>query len=106
MRTLPFITADASGAKHINMKFMRPQLKSLVGPLIQRTVDPCKKALSDTGVKAREIDDVISVGGMTHMPRVADTVKSIFGRDPSKGVSSDEGSLTRAGWSTQIPRRP
>ncbi|KAH7903345.1 heat shock protein 70 family, partial [Hygrophoropsis aurantiaca] len=87
---LPFITADASGAKHINMKFMRSQLESLVGPLIQRTVDPCKKALSDAGVKASEIDDVILVGGMTRMPRVADTVKSIFGRDPSKGVNPDE----------------
>jgi molecular chaperone DnaK len=87
---LPFITADASGPKHINIKFMRSQFESLVGPLVQRTVDPCKKALSDAGVKASEIDEVILVGGMTRMPRVQETVKGIFGREPSKGVNPDE----------------
>lgn len=87
---LPFITADASGPKHINTKLMRSQFESLVGPLVQRTVDPCKKALSDAGVKPSEIDEVILVGGMTRMPRVAETVKSIFGREPSKGVNPDE----------------
>ena len=87
---LPFITADASGPKHINSKLMRSQFEALVGPLIQRTVDPCKKALSDAGVKPNEINEVILVGGMTRMPRVSETVKSIFGREPSKGVNPDE----------------
>ncbi|EGN92736.1 hypothetical protein SERLA73DRAFT_98760 [Serpula lacrymans var. lacrymans S7.3] len=87
---LPFITADASGPKHINSKLMRSQFESLVAPLIQRTVDPCRKALNDAGVKANEINEVILVGGMTRMPRVSETVKSIFGREPSKGVNPDE----------------
>ncbi|TFY66588.1 hypothetical protein EVG20_g4497 [Dentipellis fragilis] len=87
---LPFITADASGPKHINTKLNRSQFESLTGPLIQRTVDPCKKALSDAGVKASDINEVILVGGMTRMPRVVETVKSIFGREPSKGVNPDE----------------
>ncbi|KII95634.1 hypothetical protein PLICRDRAFT_34556 [Plicaturopsis crispa FD-325 SS-3] len=87
---LPFITADASGPKHINLKMNRSQFESLVGPLVNRTVDPCKKALSDAGVKPSEINEVILVGGMTRMPKVAETVKSIFGRDPSKGVNPDE----------------
>ncbi|KIJ15581.1 hypothetical protein PAXINDRAFT_169045 [Paxillus involutus ATCC 200175] len=87
---LPFVTADASGPKHINKKFSRANLESLVGPLIQRTVDPCKKALTDAGVKASEVNEVILVGGMTRMPKVAETVKQVFGRDPSKGVNPDE----------------
>ncbi|KAJ3513972.1 hypothetical protein NLJ89_g2639 [Agrocybe chaxingu] len=87
---LPFITADASGPKHINLKLMRSQFESLVNPLVQRTIDPCKKALSDAGVKASEINEVILVGGMTRMPKVGETVKSIFGREPSKGVNPDE----------------
>lgn len=87
---LPFITADASGPKHINMKVMRSQFESLTSPLIQRTVDPCKKALADAGVKASEVNEVILVGGMSRMPRVVETVKSIFGREPSKGVNPDE----------------
>jgi molecular chaperone DnaK len=87
---LPFITADASGPKHINTKLVRSQFESLVAPLVQRTVDPCKKALADAGVKASEIDEVILVGGMSRMPRVVDTVKSVFGRDPNKGVNPDE----------------
>jgi molecular chaperone DnaK len=87
---LPFITADASGPKHINTKLLRSQFESLVAPLVQRTVDPCKKALSDAGVKPSEIDEVILVGGMTRMPRVVETVKGIFGREPSKGVNPDE----------------
>jgi len=88
--SLPFITADASGPKHINLKLGRSKFEQLVSPLISKTVDPCKKALSDAGVKASEIEDVILVGGMTRMPRVTETVKSIFGRDPSKGVNPDE----------------
>ena len=87
---LPFITADASGPKHINTKLMRSQFEALVSSLIQRTVDPCKKALSDAGVKPNEINEVILVGGMTRMPRVVETVKTIFGREPSKGVNPDE----------------
>jgi molecular chaperone DnaK len=87
---LPFITADASGPRHINIKLLRSQFEALVSPLVQRTVDPCKKALSDAGVKASEIDEVILVGGMSRMPRVNETVKSIFGREPSKGVNPDE----------------
>jgi molecular chaperone DnaK len=87
---LPFITADASGPKHINLKLNRSQFEALVQPLVQRTVDPCKKALADAGVKASEVNDVILVGGMSRMPKVVDTVKSIFGREPSKGVNPDE----------------
>jgi len=87
---LPFITADASGPKHINTKLLRSQFEALVSPLIQRTVEPCKKALTDAGVKPNEINEVILVGGMTRMPRVAETVKTIFGREPSKGVNPDE----------------
>lgn len=87
---LPFIAQDASGAKHLNLKLLRSQFESLVAPLIQRSIDPCKKALADAGVKASEINEVILVGGMTRMPRVVETVKSIFGREPSKGVNPDE----------------
>jgi molecular chaperone DnaK len=87
---LPFITADASGPRHINSKLLRSQFETLVAPLVQHTVDPCRKALADAGIKASEIDEVILVGGMTRMPRVSETVKSIFSREPSKGVSSDE----------------
>lgn len=87
---LPFITADATGPKHINTKLLRSQFEALVGPLVQRTIDPCKKALSDAGVKPNAIDEVILVGGMTRMPRVVETVKSLFGREPSKGVNPDE----------------
>ncbi|KAF8161333.1 heat shock protein 70 family [Crassisporium funariophilum] len=87
---LPFITADASGPKHINTKLTRAQFEGLVASLVERTVDPCKKALSDAGVKPNEINEVILVGGMTRMPRVAETVKTIFGREPSKGVNPDE----------------
>ncbi|CDO68854.1 hypothetical protein BN946_scf185035.g7 [Trametes cinnabarina] len=87
---LPFITADASGPKHINLKVLRSQFESLTANLIQRTIEPCKKALADAGVKASEVNEVILVGGMTRMPRVVETVKSVFGREPSKGVNPDE----------------
>ncbi|KAF9446513.1 heat shock protein 70 [Macrolepiota fuliginosa MF-IS2] len=87
---LPFITANASGPKHINLKVLRSQFEGLVQPLVTRTVDPCKKALADAGVKASEINEVILVGGMSRMPKVQETVKSIFGREPSKGVNPDE----------------
>ncbi|KIJ65970.1 hypothetical protein HYDPIDRAFT_27180 [Hydnomerulius pinastri MD-312] len=87
---LPFITADSSGPKHINTKLTRANFEGLVDKLVQRTIDPCKKALTDAGIKASEIDEVILVGGMTRMPKVGETVKSIFGREPSKGVNPDE----------------
>ena len=87
---LPFVTADASGPKHLNMKITRAQLEKLVDDLIQSTVVPCRKALEDAGVSAGEIDEVVLVGGMTRMPRVIETVKNFFGRDPHKGVNPDE----------------
>jgi molecular chaperone DnaK len=87
---LPFITADASGPKHLNVKLTRAKLEALVEDLIQRTVDPCKKALKDAGLNASQIDEVILVGGQTRMPKVQDTVKEIFGREPHKGVNPDE----------------
>ena len=87
---LPFITADQSGPKHLNMKLTRAKLEALVDDLVQRTVDPCQKALKDAGLKASEIDEVILVGGMTRMPKIIDTVKDFFGRDPHRGVNPDE----------------
>ncbi|KIV97684.1 hsp7-like protein [Exophiala mesophila] len=87
---LPFITADASGPKHINSKMTRAQLESLVDPLISRTIDPVRKALKDAGLAAKDIQEVILVGGMTRMPKVTESVKSIFGRDPAKSVNPDE----------------
>ncbi len=87
---LPFVTADASGPKHLNMKITRAQLEKLVDDLVQSTVVPCRKALEDAGVSAGEIDEVVLVGGMTRMPRVIETVKNFFGRDPHKGVNPDE----------------
>ncbi|ROW02351.1 hypothetical protein VSDG_02454 [Cytospora chrysosperma] len=87
---LPFITADASGPKHINLKLTRAQLEKMVDPLISRTIEPVKKALKDAGLQAKDIQEVILVGGMTRMPKVAESVKSIFGRDPAKSVNPDE----------------
>jgi molecular chaperone DnaK len=87
---LPFVTADASGPKHLNIKLTRSKLEALVESLIQRTVAPCKAALKDAGLTAGEIDEVIMVGGMTRMPKVSETVKEIFGREPHKGVNPDE----------------
>ncbi|OWJ66608.1 molecular chaperone DnaK [Inquilinus limosus] len=87
---LPFITADASGPKHLNIKLTRAKLEALVDDLIQRTVEPCRAALKDAGLKASEIDEVILVGGMTRMPKVIETVKQFFGKDPHRGVNPDE----------------
>jgi molecular chaperone DnaK len=87
---LPFITADQSGPKHLNVKMTRAKLESLVDDLIHRTIDPCKNALADAGLKAADIDEVILVGGMTRMPKVIETVKHIFGKEPHKGVNPDE----------------
>ncbi len=87
---LPYITADASGPKHMNIKLSRSKLESLVMDLIDRTMEPCKKALKDAGLKPSEIDEVILVGGMTRMPKVVEKVKEFFGREPHKGVNPDE----------------
>jgi molecular chaperone DnaK len=87
---LPFITADQSGPKHLNMKLTRAKLEALVDDLVTRTKGPCQKALKDAGLKASEIDEVILVGGMTRMPKIFETVKSIFGREPHRGVNPDE----------------
>ncbi|MEM9170173.1 MAG: Hsp70 family protein, partial [Pseudomonadota bacterium] len=87
---LPFITADASGPKHLNIKLSRAKLESLVEDLVKRTVDPCKAALKDAGLAPGDIDDVVLVGGMTRMPKVQETVKQFFGREPHKGVNPDE----------------
>ena len=87
---LPFITADQSGPKHLNVKLTRAKLEELVDDLLQNTIEPCKKALSDAGLSASDIDDVILVGGMTRMPKVTEIVKNFFGKDPSKGVNPDE----------------
>lgn len=87
---LPFITADASGPKHLTMKLTRAKFEALVDDLIQRTVAPCKAALKDAGVSAAEIDEVVLVGGMSRMPKVQETVKQLFGKEPHKGVNPDE----------------
>jgi molecular chaperone DnaK len=87
---LPFITADQTGPKHLTLKLSRSKLESLVDDLVQKTIDPCKAALRDAGIKASDIDEVILVGGMTRMPKVQEIVKSFFGREPHKGVNPDE----------------
>ncbi len=87
---LPFITADASGPKHLNIKLSRAKLEALVNDLIERVVQPCNTALRDAGLTTGDIDEVILVGGMTRMPRVQEKVKEIFGKEPSKGVNPDE----------------
>ncbi|ASX59835.1 molecular chaperone DnaK [Bordetella pertussis] len=87
---LPYITADASGPKHLNLKITRAKLEALVEELIERTIEPCRVAIKDTGVKVSDIDDVILVGGMTRMPKVQDKVKEFFGREPRKDVNPDE----------------
>src|SRR5690625_2920594 len=87
---LPFITADQSGPKHLNIKLTRAKLEALVGDLVERTLGPCKAALKDAGLSAGEIDEVILVGGMTRMPKVIETVQNFFGREPHRGVNPDE----------------
>ncbi len=87
---LPFITADASGPKHLTMKLTRAKLESLVDDLIARTKGPCEKAIKDAGLKAADIDEVVLVGGMTRMPKVQQVVKEVFGKEPHKGVNPDE----------------
>ncbi|MDA0617538.1 MAG: molecular chaperone DnaK [Proteobacteria bacterium] len=87
---LPYLTADATGPKHLQMKLSRAKLESLVDGLIQKTLEPCKKAIADSGFKLTEIDDVILVGGMTRMPKVQEVVEKFFGKKPHKGVNPDE----------------
>jgi molecular chaperone DnaK len=87
---LPFITADQSGPKHLNIKLTRAKLEQLVENLVQRSLEPCKKALKDAGVSASEIDEVILVGGMTRMPKIIETVEKFFGKEPHRGVNPDE----------------
>jgi len=87
---LPFITADQTGPKHLTLKLTRAKLEALVDDLIQRTVDPCRAALKDAGVTAGQIEEVVLVGGMTRMPKVIDTVRQFFGKEPHKGVNPDE----------------
>jgi molecular chaperone DnaK len=87
---LPYITADASGPKHLTMKLTRAKFEALVDDLIQRTVEPCRKALKDAGLTAGEINEVVLVGGMTRMPKVQEIVKQFFGKEPHKGVNPDE----------------
>jgi len=87
---LPYITADASGPKHLAIKLSRAKFESLVDDLIQRTIEPCKKALKDAGLSAGQIDEVVLVGGMTRMPKVQEVVKQFFGKEPHKGVNPDE----------------
>ena len=87
---LPFITADASGPKHLTLKFTRAKLESLVEDFVKKTIGPCKAALKDAGVSASDIDEVVLVGGMTRMPKIIETVKEFFGKEPNKGVNPDE----------------
>ncbi len=87
---LPFLTADASGPKHFNITLTRAKLESLVSDLIERTIEPCRKALADAGIDKSQISEVILVGGQTRMPKVVETVKEFFGREPHKGVNPDE----------------
>merc|ERR1711871_918979 len=88
--SLPFITADATGPKHLNLKVTQSQFESLVDSLVQRTLEPCKKCVKDSGLTKDDIDEVLLVGGMTRMPKVQETVADFFGKSPSKGVNPDE----------------
>ncbi|MBN8491450.1 MAG: molecular chaperone DnaK [Burkholderiales bacterium] len=99
---LPYITADASGPKHLNIKLTRAKLEALVEDLIARTIEPCKTAVKDAGVKLSDINDVILVGGMTRMPKVQDKVKEFFGKDPRKDVNPDEAVAVGAAIQGQV----
>jgi molecular chaperone DnaK len=99
---LPYITADASGPKHLNIKFTRAKLESLVEELIERTIAPCRTAIKDAGVSVGDIDDVILVGGMTRMPKVQDKVKEFFGKEPRKDVNPDEAVAVGAAIQGQV----
>ena len=99
---LPYITADASGPKHLSIKLTRAKLESLVEELIERTIGPCRTAIKDAGVKVSEINDVILVGGMTRMPKVQEKVKELFGREPRKDVNPDEAVAVGAAIQGQV----
>jgi len=99
---LPYITADASGPKHLNIKLTRAKLESLVEELIQRTIEPCRIAIKDAGVSVSDIDDVILVGGMTRMPKVQEKVKEFFGKEPRKDVNPDEAVAVGAAIQGQV----
>ena len=99
---LPYITADASGPKHLNIKLTRAKLEALVEELIERTIEPCRIAIKDAGVKATDIDDVILVGGMTRMPKVQEKVKEFFGKEPRKDVNPDEAVAVGAAIQGQV----
>jgi molecular chaperone DnaK len=99
---LPYITADASGPKHLNIKLTRAKLESLVEELIERTIAPCQTAIKDAGVKVADIDDIILVGGMTRMPKVQDKVKEVFGKEPRKDVNPDEAVAVGAAIQGQV----
>jgi molecular chaperone DnaK len=87
---IPFVTADQNGPKHLNVKMTRAKLESLIGDLVEKTIEPVKKALKDAGLEAKDINEIILVGGMTRMPKVQEVVKGFFGKDPLKGVNPDE----------------
>src|ERR1700754_1518598 len=99
---LPYITADASGPKHLNIKLTRAKLESIVEDLVQRTIEPCRTAIKDAGVKVGEIDDVILVGGMTRMPKVQEKVKEFFGKEPRRDVTPDEAVAVGAAIQGQV----
>ncbi|WP_225721745.1 molecular chaperone DnaK [Candidatus Vallotiella sp. (ex Adelges kitamiensis)] len=99
---LPYITADASGPKHLNIKITRAKLEALVEELIERTIEPCRTAIKDAGVKVSDIDDVILVGGMTRMPKVQDKVKEFFGKEPRRDVNPDEAVAVGAAIQGQV----
>ena len=99
---LPYVTADASGPKHLNIKLTRAKLESLVEDLVERTIEPCRTALKDAGLKAGDINDVILVGGMTRMPKVQDKVKEFFGKEPRKDVNPDEAVAVGAAIQGQV----
>jgi molecular chaperone DnaK len=99
---LPYVTADASGPKHLNIKLTRAKLESLVEDLIEKTIEPCRIAIKDAGVKASDINDVILVGGMTRMPKVQDKVKEFFGKEPRKDVNPDEAVAVGAAIQGQV----
>ena len=100
---LPFIGMDASGPKHINLKLLRSQSESLVGPPVQQIVDPCEKALNDAGLKSSDIKEVILVGGTSRMPKVMKTVKIVFGHEPNKGVNPNEAVVIGAAIQGAVP---
>src|SRR5690606_16429153 len=99
---LPYITADASGPKHLSIKLTRAKLEALVENLIERTIEPCRVAIKDAGLKVSDIDDVILVGGQTRMPKVQETVREFFGKEPRKDVNPDEAVAVGAAIQGQV----